>query len=79
VTSAQSFAYPPSIPVGEIVADATPVGRALTVRVRAFVDVRSLRAVLVLAWPDPKAAISDDIPTPTTTIPATTTTTGAGG
>jgi rod shape-determining protein MreC len=79
VTSPQSFAYPPSIPVGEIVADATPVGRALTVRVRAFVDVRSLRAVLVLAWPDPKAAISDDIPTPTTTIPATTTTTGAGG
>lgn len=79
VTSPQSFAYPPSIPVGEIVADATPVGRALTVRVRAFVDVRSLRAVLVLAWPDPKAAISDDIPTPTsTTIPATTTT-GVGG
>jgi rod shape-determining protein MreC len=79
VTSAQSFAYPPSIPVGEVAEDATPVGRALTVRVRAFVDVRSLRAVLVLAWPDPKAAISDDIPTPTTTTVPATTTTGASG
>jgi hypothetical protein len=35
--------------------------------------------VLVLAWPDPKAAISDDIPTPTTTTVPATTTTGAGG
>lgn len=79
VTSAQSFAYPPSIPVGEVIADAVPVGRALTVGVRSFVDVRSLRVVLVLAWPDPKAATADDIPTvtvPSTTVPSSTTEAG---
>jgi rod shape-determining protein MreC len=78
VTSTQSFAYPPSLPVGEIMEDAIPVGRALTVRVRAFADVRRLRAVLVLAWPDPQAAISDDVPTPSTTVPATSTTESGG-
>ncbi len=80
VTSSQSFAYPPSLPVGEVAEDAVPVGRALTVRVRSFVDVRSLRVVLVLAWPDPEAARADDIPIPTsTTVPSTTDTTGASG
>ncbi len=75
VTSAQSFAYPPSLPVGEVTEDAVPVGRALTVGVRAFVDVRSLRVVLVLAWPDTDAATAD---TPVVTTPQFTTTTGGG-
>lgn len=60
VTSTQSFAFPPSIPVGEIAEDSIPVGRALSAPVRGFVDVRRLRFVLVLAWPDPSVAIADD-------------------
>lgn len=75
VTSSQSVAYPPSLPVGETMENAQPVGRALTVRVRAFTDVRSLRVVLVLAWP---AQVES---TTTTTVPesstATTTTEGS--
>ncbi len=78
VTSSQSFAYPPSLPVGEIAEDAVPIGRALTVTVRSFVDVRSLRVVVVLAWPDPEAARADDVPVPSTTVPTTTATTEAG-
>lgn len=77
VTSSQSVAYPPSIPVGEIVEDSVPVGRALTARVRAFSDVRGLRVVLVLAWPAQTSPVTET--TTSTTIPdSSTTTTGDG-
>jgi len=51
VTSPFSVAFPPSIPVGEIVADAAPQGQALTAAVRPFADPGKLRVVAVVAWP----------------------------
>lgn len=65
VTSANTF--PPGLAVGEIIQPASPQSTALTTQVMPFVDVESLRAVVVLAWPpDPTAA------TTTTTTPAVT-------
>ncbi|MFS8496385.1 MAG: rod shape-determining protein MreC [Actinomycetes bacterium] len=49
VTAANTF--PPGLAVGEVVESVTPQSTALTARVRPFVDVESLRVVVVLAWP----------------------------
>ena len=49
VTAASTF--PPGLAVGEVVESVTPQSTALTARVRPFVDVESLRVVVVLAWP----------------------------
>ena len=49
VTAANTF--PPGLAVGEVVEAASPQSTALTARVRPFVDVESLRVVVVLAWP----------------------------
>lgn len=49
VTAANTF--PPGLAVGEVVAAASPQSTALTAQVSPFVDVESLRAVVVLAWP----------------------------
>jgi rod shape-determining protein MreC len=71
VTSSFSAAFPPSIPVGEIVADADPRGQALTALVRPFAQPQRLRAVVVVAWP-PDPGASGDSPAgagPGPTIP----------
>lgn len=63
VTSQLSEAFPRSMPVGEVIADADPQGNALTARVRPFADLQRLEAVVVLAWPpDPVTATEDDVP-----------------
>jgi rod shape-determining protein MreC len=78
VTSQFSTAFPPLIPVGEIIEDADPVGQSLTARVRPYFDLSSLRIVVVVVWPpDVAAAVQDDapvIPDTSTTLPGTETT-----
>ena len=64
VTSSLSEAYPPSIPVGEIVSDVEPTGQTLTATVSPFSEPNRLRAVIVLTWPTEQ---SDD--TTSTTVP----------
>jgi rod shape-determining protein MreC len=73
LTSAASTDYPAGLPVGEVLADASPESTSLTTTVRPFVDPEALRFVVVLAWPpDPITAATDD------TLPETTTTTVDG-
>jgi rod shape-determining protein MreC len=73
LTSAGSLSFPAGWPIGEVVADAAPVVDVLTTTVRPFVNPRTLRLVVVLAWPpDPITAIT---PPTTTTIPTSSTTT----
>jgi rod shape-determining protein MreC len=73
LTSAASTDYPAGLPVGEVVADASPESTSLTTTVRPFVDPEALRFVVVLAWPpDPVTAATDD------TLPEVTTTTVDG-
>lgn len=75
LTSAASTDYPAGLPVGEVLADASPQSTSLTTTVRPFVEPEALRFVVVLAWPpDPVTAATDD------TRPEVTTTTldGAG-
>lgn len=60
VTSVFSGAFPPGIPVGEIVADASPQSQTLAARVQPFFDLRSLRVVSVLVWPRDAGAPSQD-------------------
>lgn len=71
VTAANTF--PSGLAVGEVVQAASPEASQLTTTVRPFVDVDSLRVVVVLAWPpDPTRAT-----TTTTTASETTDTTEA--
>jgi cell shape-determining protein MreC len=73
LTSAASTDYPAGLPVGEVLADASPESTSLTTTVRPFVDPEALRFVVVLAWPpDPVTAATDD------TLPEVTTTTVDG-
>jgi rod shape-determining protein MreC len=73
LTSAASTDYPAGLPVGEVLADASPESTSLTTTVRPFVDPEALRFVVVLAWPpDPITAATDD------TVPEVTTTTVPG-
>jgi rod shape-determining protein MreC len=73
LTSAASTDYPAGLPVGEVLADASPESTSLTTTVRPFVDPEALRFVVVLAWPpDPITAATDD------TVPEVTTTTVTG-
>ncbi len=61
LTSSASTDYPAGLPVGEILADASPESTSLTTTVRPFVDPETLRFVVVLAWPpDPVSAATDD-------------------
>lgn len=74
LTSAASTDFPAGLPVGEVLADASPESTSLTTTVRPFVDPEALRFVVVLAWPpDPITAVTDD------TVPESTTTTIADG
>lgn len=74
LTSAASTDYPAGLPVGEVLADASPQSTSLTTTVRPFVQPEALRFVVVLAWPpDPVTAATDD------TRPEVTTTTLDGG
>jgi rod shape-determining protein MreC len=83
VTSRFSAAFPPGLPVGTVVADASPDGQTLTAVVEPFMDLSSLRAVVVVVWPqDPQAPSADDQPaTPdtTTTDDSTSTSTESTG
>lgn len=80
VTAAGNF--PPGLAVGEILEDQEPEATLLRASVRPFVDVDSLRVVVVLAWPpDPTSATTTTTPS-TTTVPTTdgaTQTTESGG
>lgn len=68
VTSASTF--PAGLAVGEIIEDASPESTALTAQVIPFVDLDSLRVVVVLAWPpDPTAATTTTV----TTVPPSST------
>lgn len=74
VTSRFSQSFPPGIPVGSIKGDASPEGQTLTAVIEPFLDLQSLRAVVVVVWPLDPAAPADDN-TSTATVPATTPTT----
>jgi rod shape-determining protein MreC len=68
LTSAASTDYPAGLPVGEVLADASPESTSLTTTVHPFVDPEALRFVVVLAWPpDPVTAATDDTLTEVTT------------
>lgn len=61
VTAANTF--PPGLAVGEVVDPAAPQSTALEARVMPFVDIESLRIVVVLAWPpDPTAVTTTTAP-----------------
>lgn len=87
VTAANTF--PPGLAVGEVVGPAAPQSTALEAQVMPFVDIESLRVVVVLAWPpDPTAVTTTTAPEETdeepeesvdTTGPETTGTTEGEG
>lgn len=62
VTSPFSVTFPPSIPVGEIVADVDPQGQALTALVHPYTDTTRLRVVVVVAWPTASAPQTTGVP-----------------
>lgn len=62
VTSSLAEAYPPGLPVGEIVEDTDPTGQALTASVHPFSDPNRLRSVIVITWPTDQALGVDDAP-----------------
>ncbi len=89
LTSATSVSFPVGLAVGEVIGDGELISGSVSATVRPYVDIDTLRLVVVLAWPtDPiSAAGQDEAPASatTTTIPSTTTTgdgtttTGGGG
>lgn len=81
LTSAQSVVFPAGFPVGEVLEDAALVTSAVNTTVLPFVDIDTLRIVVVLAWPsDPLSASGQDEiqGEVTTTTLGETTTTGEG-
>jgi rod shape-determining protein MreC len=78
VTSAASVSYPAGLPVGEVLEAARVQSNAVSTTAMPYVNVDTLRLVVVLAWPaDPGSAIGQDpVPEVTTTVPGATTTTG---
>jgi rod shape-determining protein MreC len=78
VTSRFSPSFPGGLPVGTINADASPDGQTLTATVEPFMDLASLRAVIVVVWPDP-AGPPADTDTTTTTTPGQDSTSTTGG
>jgi rod shape-determining protein MreC len=81
LTSAQSILFPAGFPVGEVLEDAALVTSAVNSTVLPFVEIDTLRIVVVLAWPsDPGSASGqDEIQSEvTTTTIGETTTTGEG-
>lgn len=70
VTAANTF--PAGLAVGEVLESASPRSTALTTTVAPFVDVESLRVVVVLAWPPDPTSVTIT----TTTVPGSTDTTG---
>ncbi|MCI0424390.1 MAG: rod shape-determining protein MreC [Actinobacteria bacterium] len=82
LTSAGSLSFPAGWPIGVVVEDAAPVVDVVTTTVQPFVNPKTLRLVVVLAWPpDPITAVATTTTTTssTTTVPGSTTTTGGGG
>lgn len=89
LTSATSVAFPVGLAVGEVIGDGEMISGSVSATVRPYVDIDTLRLVIVLAWPtDPiSAAGQDEVPASatTTTLPSSTTTgdatttTGGGG
>ncbi len=81
LTSAQSILFPAGFPVGVVLEDAALVTSAVNTTVLPFVEIDTLRIVVVLAWPtDPLSASGqDEIQNEaTTTTLGETTTTGEG-
>jgi len=78
LTSARSVLFPAGLPVGEVVTDAGLATAAVSTTVRPYVEVDTLRIVVVLAWPtDPNSASGEDeiqTEVTTTTLGETTTT-----
>ena len=64
-TASLAEAYPPSLPVGEIITDTDPSGQSLTAQVRPFSEPQRLSAVFVLTWPTDQGPDESDIPIPT--------------
>ncbi|MCI0544065.1 MAG: rod shape-determining protein MreC [Actinobacteria bacterium] len=82
LTSAGSLSFPAGWPIGVVVEDAAPVVDVVTTTVQPFVNPKTLRLVVVLAWPpDPITAVATTTTTTssTTTVSGSTTTTGGGG
>lgn len=76
VTSSRSVNFPAGYPLGEVLTDAAPTNDALTTTVGPYVQIDTLRVVVVLAWPpDPVTAVTDSEETTTT---STSTTLGEG-
>jgi rod shape-determining protein MreC len=79
LTSAGSLSFPAGWPIGVVVEDAAPIVDVVTSRVRPFVNPKTLRLVVVLAWPpDPLMSVTTTTTSTTTTTIAGTTTTGGG-
>jgi rod shape-determining protein MreC len=61
LTSARSVLFPAGLPVGEVVSDADLATSAVSTTVRPYVEIDTLRIVIVLAWPaDPISASGED-------------------
>jgi rod shape-determining protein MreC len=82
LTSARSVLFPAGLPVGEVVSDTALATSAVSTTVRPYVEVDTLRIVIVLAWPADLLSGSgeDEIQTEvtTTTLGDGTTTTDGG-
>ena len=87
-TAAISARFPSGWPVGVVIEDAAPVLDNIDTTVEPYVNPKTLRLVVVLAWPPDPASITDDdviIPadedqgSTTTTEGSSTTTSGDGG
>lgn len=80
VTSAQSVSFPAGLPVGQVIETSALETASISTTAKPYVDVDTLRLVVVLAWPaDPMTAVGQDaVPgeETTTTSGETTTTTG---
>lgn len=80
VTSAASVSFPAGLPVGEVLEESRIESNAVSTTARPYVNVDTLRLVVVLAWPaDPGSAVGQDaVPDVTSTTNGETTTTSDG-
>lgn len=62
VTSSLAEAYPPGLPVGEVLENTDPTGQALTAQVVPFSDPNRLRNVIVITWPTDQSGASEEEP-----------------
>lgn len=79
VTSSLAEAYPPGIPVGEVMVNTDPTGQALTAQVIPFSDPNRLRNVIVITWPTDQSLGGDEADPVVPVVPGGTPTTDGTG